>query len=467
MLKKFHSPPFPKYIRTLAAFLTCACITGLCNADTYDIDVRYERGDYQMVTAKFEHKGVVIVDQAGQKDDAERLPLDVSAKLEYSERFTGDKNDMQSIRLYKLTDAEIKISDGETTPKLNPQNNLIVARIQDSTSQRLQLASVNSVLKQSELELIRNPCDPLSFAALFNKQNVEQGEKWNVDSVVIADFLAVDRVYENDVTLILKSVTNNIAKVYVVGSVRAEVDDVTTELEVSCICLIDLDKQVVRSVRSTLREDRSPGQIAPGFQGQTKIDMKCQTVDSVSGLTNTALARTRSKKIERRLKWEPQQGEFHVTYDPRWRVIASESEAAVLRYLDRGDLLAQCNIVQLEARPANNPLKLPEFRAEVEKIVKADKKAEVVKAQELKTSNNLRALRVVVEGVESEVPITWIYYHVAEDDGRRVTYVFTLERNAIDRFGIADKLLVNETFFKSATETASRPVSGSTLQPRR
>ena len=124
-------------------------------------------------------------------------------------------------------------------------------------------------------------------------------------------------------------------------------------------------------------------------------------------------------------------------------------------------------IIAFAEEVGSTKVEVPEPPVADEKIVKADKKAEVVKAQELKTSNNLRALRVVVEGVESEVPITWIYYHVAEDDGRRVTYVFTLERNAIDRFGIADKLLVNETFFKSATETASRPVSGSTLQPRR
>ena len=37
---------------------------------------------------------------------------------------------------------------------------------------------------------------------------------------------------------------------------------------------------------------------------------------------------------------------------------ASEEDAAILRYLENGDLLAQCNIVSLASRPADKPLLL-------------------------------------------------------------------------------------------------------------
>ena len=120
----------------------------------------------------------------------------------------------------------------------------------------------------------------------------------------------------------------------------------------------------------------------------------------------------------------------------------------MLRYVDRGDLLAQCNIVDLPARPADNPLKLEQFKTEVAKIIEAEESAKVVDAEELKTNTGLSALRVVVQGVEEKVPVQWIYYHVAAADGRRLTYVFTLEQEIAERFAPADKRLVNATIFK-------------------
>ena len=335
----------------------------------------------------------------------------------------------------------------------------------------MQLASVSEILQQKELELIRNPADPLTFVRLFSNNGVKTGDRWKASSEAVADFLAVDHVYENEIELQLKSVNKNFAKVYVVGKAKAEIDDVTTEIEVSGVSLIDLQKNLLTAMRVTIREDRSPGQIAPGFKGQTKINVKMTATETVPELSDEALAVTKSKQIQRMLKWSSDQADFRITYHPRWRVIASESEAVVLRYLDDGDVLAQCNIVQLPARPADNPLKLEDFKAEVEKIVAGEDSASVLSSQEFKTNAGLTALRVQVEGLESTVPIIWTYYHVAGKDGRCLTYVFTLEQRVADRFANADQLLVDETVFKHVIETAksdkSRSASQTDSKPRR
>ena len=39
---------------------------------------------------------------------------------------------------------------------------------------------------------------------------------------------------------------------------------------------------------------------------------------------------------------------------------------------------------------------------------------------------------MAVDGVESGIPFSWLYYHVAADDGRRVTFVFTHEKEVAD-----------------------------------
>lgn len=459
----------------LSSWLVFASILGLIGGanskfvsaeDPVDILVEFESGDIHQVTAQFEHTGVVIVDNAGQDEGARTVPLKVVAKLDFDQRFTGKKQDLQAIRIYRETKADIKIDKGSTKSALSDENRLIVARIQPSSFQRLQMASISDVLKQNELELIRNPADPLSFVHLFNKRNVKTGDKWKISSEAIADFLAVDHVYENEIELVLKSVTKNVAKIHIVGSIKAEVDDVTTEMQVSGFSLIDLEKKQLTAIRTNIRENRSPGQVAPGFEGQTKIALKVSPKISVPELSDDALSKTKAKRIERKLKWESDQGNFQITHDPRWRVIASETDAAVLRYLDNGELLAQCNVVTLPSRPADQPLKLADFKSEVEKIVAAEESADVIDSQELKTTNNLTALRVQVDGIESKVPITWIYYHVANSDGRRLTFAFTMERAMADRFATADRVLVDQTLFKPlAKKTAESEQGRSASKP--
>lgn len=422
--------------------------------DPVDIVVEYEKGSLHDVNAQYEHKGVVIVNSPVQDEVAKSLPLEVSAKLDFAQRSTENPGALQAIRYYRKSKAKIQIDNNTTESKLADENRLVVVRLQSDSAQRLQLASISDAFKQAELDLVRNPADPLAFPNMFTRKNIRLGDKWKASSEAVADFLAVDQVYENDLVLLFKDFDKGIAKIYLAGSVKAEVDDVTTEIELNGIALIDVTNQQLTALRATINENRRPGQVAPGFDGQTKIDVKMTPRTSIPELSNDALAKLNSKQVERRIKWESTAAEFQISYDPRWRIIASEVDAAILRYVDRGDLLAQCNIVELPARPADNPLPMEQFKTELTKIIEAEASAKIVDSEVLKTSTGLTALRVVVEGVEEKVPVQWIYYHVEANDGRRLTFVFTLEQEIADRFASADKKLVNETIFKPKSEKA-------------
>ena len=118
-----------------------------------------------------------------------------------------------------------------------------------------------------------------------------------------------------------------------------------------------------------------------------------------------------------------------------------------MRFVSGGDLLAQCNIVQLPARPANNPLSLKDYKAEVARMIAADEVASIVDAKEFKTNERIRGLSIEVEGEEGGVPVSWIYYHLNDKDGRRMTFVFTLEREIMNQFLPADLKLVNGLAF--------------------
>ena len=54
-----------------------------------------------------------------------------------------------------------------------------------------------------------------------------------------------------------------------------------------------------------------------------------------------------------------------------------------------------------------------------------------------------RVLRVAAGGTASELPFRWIFYQVADREGRQASLVFTVEEKFVERFGNADEKLLN------------------------
>jgi hypothetical protein len=440
--------------------------------DKIDIDIHYEKGRQYRVLTQYQHDGQMAVDHAGQDSEVKNLTLDVDARIDFHERYVGTTTNVQAVRFYDRAQAEIKIDDGTKTSSLSDSNSMVVARLQSDPVQSHQMASLKDVLIQSELELITNPADPLTLAGLLNKEDVKIGQEWTPDRDDLAKFLNVDRIYQSDIKLKLRESDGKTAKIFMMGKLRADVDDVSTEMDVTSVMMVNLDSHFVSAVRLSVKEVREPGQVAPGFNGKTKVDLQISTGKQVSELTSASISKlTKSRKIQQLLQWSPKSKKFNLIYDPSWKLIASEGEAAILRYLDDGDLLAQCNIVELASRPASNPLTLEDFKKEVAKIVEIDPSARLVNASQSQTAAGLKALVVTVYGEEGGVPLHWVYYNVASPQGRQVTFVFTLEKEIVNRVLPATRNLVNGFTFlqlpKSKSKTASRSSASKTSSRKR
>ena len=429
-------------------------------AQKLDIDVEFKRGQQHRVQMQFEHEGKVVMLKDPERDDDEfrTLPMKTVAKLGFHQRYTGSDKDMQAIRYFDQAKGRYAILKGKAGRDLADANRLVVVRVKSENGKRVQMASVKGTLTQDELELIRNPVDPLSLAALINRKDAEVGKYWKPSDDSVANFLAVDRVIRNDVRVRLKEATASSALLHVTGKVRARIDDVSTDMEIAAIVKVAIGQtQQVSRAKLNLREIRQPGQIAPGFDGKSSISLEIKSDNTCQQLTKEALVQhTKGRVIEQRLQW--QSPGVEIKYDPRWHLIASENEAAIMRFVSDGNLLAQCNVVQLPARPANRPLTLKEYRTEVARIIAADDVATIVSAKEFKSGHSVNGLSIVVEGEEQGVAVNWIYYHLNGADGRRLTFVFTLEREVMNQFMPADRKLVEGLVFNSraAKKSSSR-----------
>jgi hypothetical protein len=434
--------------------------------DSIDLNVRFQNGNQCRVTANYEHSGNVIVltddesetEQIDVEKKAKSLPLTVRGQMAYFQRTSSPE---QAIRFYEVAQADIKLEKGSAQPNLSKVNRLIIARLKAESGEQLEMASISDTLDQSELDLIQNRADPLTLPRLLSKSKIKQGSKWEPANDDLAKFLGVLKVNESTLQILLKKVDDRTARLHLMGSVNADVDDVTTQMDITGIALVDRKTQMISSLKLGIQETRNPGQIAPGFEGQTRIDLRFAPDAETPELSNSAIAKyTENRKIRQRLKWESEAGHFLLTYDPRWKLIASEEEGAVFRFVDRGDLITQCSIVQLPPRPVDQPLKLEVYKQEVGKIMQADKDARLVNASQFLTPSGYTALRVIVAGQESELPINWFYYHLANQDGRQMTFVFTLEESLAKRVeAIADQLVKELQFLELPEKVADANVA--------
>ncbi|MDA8563300.1 hypothetical protein N9L06_02490 [Mariniblastus sp.] len=445
-------------------FLTFISTT---SARSVDIDLEFDKSTQTRVVSEYLHEGDVVVPKASDKTQTNPLPMRVQAHMDYFQRYTGNASENQAIRFYREAKSSIKVDDGTTAAVLSNGNRHIVTRVVSGSARPIQVASLGDALQQSELDLLRNPGDPLTVPALLNRENVSKGDKWDAPKKALGSFLSVDRILKSDVKLLLKSIENGQAKIYFSGKVRANVDDVKTDIELSGLVVANLKDRSFSTVRLSIREQRKQGQLAPGFYGRTKIETRLSSVKPVKQLSTSVIKQlTAGKKIQQRLKWVSEAGRFQVKYDPSWRLIASEKEAAILRFLSEGESMAQCSIVRLASRPADNPLTLETFKKEVTSMVDVDKDAKLVSAEQLKSRSGLNILEIQVSGVVEEVPLNWMYFHVSNNQGRCVTFVFTLEEELAGEVRPAARKLVSNLTFLLQKSTRKSQAKRSTEPSR-
>ena len=140
---------------------------------------------------------------------------------------------------------------------------------------------------------------------------------------------------------------------------------------------------------------------------------------------------------------------FSFLHDRRWHVMVDERESLAMRMIDRGDLVAQCNVALLpKGEPGKHPT-LAKFQADIEQSLDKNFK-QFAEASETTNTLGYTVYRVVATGAVSELPIEWIYYRVADRDGHQVVFAFTLESELKPQLADSDQAIVDTLEFDAA-----------------
>ena len=235
------------------------------------------------------------------------------------------------------------------------------------------------------------------------------------------------------------------------------VDGVESKVELEGHFDFDRGQRRISDLGIAIREKRAVGNAGPGLDVAGQLRLVSRTAASPDPLDESTLAQLPLAELTAAelLSYSHREGRFHFLHDRRWNVLVERHDVVILRLVDQGALIAQCNISPLPDGPPDKQLSLSTFRQEVQRVLTRDE-AQAAEASEMVTESGLRVLRVVVTGEVSEVPIQWNYYHLADGSGRRAALVFTFAAKLGERFADADQALIGSFEFEAPADAAEQ-----------
>ncbi len=425
------------------SFILTDAVTSFAQT-TYDLNQPPALGRAQRVLVALEVRGELKLNADGSK--VSQVPMSVEGNLDYDEKLVDAQPDpwsRRSVRHYHQAKASIKIGKGVVTPQFGSDDRIICVRVDEDGSS---IRSPFGPLAREHLDLIDVQGNSLLLPSLLPTEPVKIDDHWEIEGSKLASLVGLDVITQSDVRCSLVNVEGEVALIEVSGTIDGAVGGVASEIKLKAKCNYDISRRLITWFAATIREKRAIGHAEPGFDVAARLRVAVTPIDASEHLGDAQLAALPLDEQPGNglVSFRAQRSYFRLIHDRRWRSMLDRYDLCVFRFVDRGDLVAQCNISELPELEPGKQLSLEELQADVQRSL-GDNFGQIVEATKWTTDDGKRVLRVVASGLASEISIQWIYYHVSNDKGRRAALAITLESKLMERFAESDRTLV-ETF---------------------
>lgn len=419
-----------------------------------------EPHEFQAVTVELDVTGSLKIPTTGKETST--VPLKVRGDLVYDEQRApcDDETKTRGIRYYQKAEASIRVGEQVTPSKLGDERRLIAVYCEGATCT---LACPHGPLSRDELDLLDVQGNTLGLAGLLPDREVKVGESWELSSEALCQLLGLEAINQSDVRGTLRKVAARDATIEMAGTIDGAVGAVATTIKLRGTYRFDLEDRRIRQLTAQIEEKRAPGVAEPGFEVEAKLAITISPRASSDHLTPEALETVASEQEgdQTPLVFIADRAHFEMLHDRRWRVISDRSDLTILRLVDHGDMVAQCNVSRLSSLAAGKRVPLATFQSDVERAL--SKNFGQVAGTNEEHIEGSQILTVVAGGTSNDVPITWHYYHVTDSEGRRAVFVFTMEAKMAERFGGADQMLIR-TLRMADDAKASQTKAGPTAR---
>ncbi|MCC7083373.1 MAG: hypothetical protein IT427_00020 [Pirellulales bacterium] len=386
------------------------------------------------------------------------VPMSVVAEMGYDERRLDDDSNPESrlaLRWYDDVHVVIKAADQMAKPKLREGRQLISV---SASEKSVVIASPGGPLTRDELDLVEIPSNTLILDELLPLNEVAVGDPWKPSESVVTRLLLLDAVAQTDVVCRLVEVKSDVAEITIDGPVSGAIKGVASQIELKGKLTFNLKQGIATSLLLAIKEDRGVGYASPGLDVVAKLKVVVSPLPESKLLTDEVLstAKLQQSDVPPMLEFVSKDSSYRFLYDRRWSVVGDSPQLVVMRLVDRGDLIAQCNLMPA-IKQLEKPIELTQFQDDVRKAL-GPMFGQYESAAESALPSGLRMLKVIVAGAAEKLPIQWRYYSIQDQSGREITLAFTLEAPLAEQFRDQDKPIVESIEFLQ-TGIASVPTS--------
>ncbi len=359
----------------------------------------------------------------------------------------------RSVRHYRKATAAVKVGEDLFKPALRPNRRLIGVQVD---SQASILYAPRGALTRDELELVDVVGNSLLLDRLLPERPVAVGQRWKHSEKLMANLLGLDEVAKTTVESALTQATAAHGRFEMSGHVEGAIQGVSTEIELKAKYRFDRKTRRIDWLGLLVQEQRNSSPVADGVNAVARLQMQISATTGPSELSDANLEGLplRPAAALQRLAYQSSRGGWRLTHERCWNIYRDQGDVVVLRMLDRGELIAQCNISPLRQAAAGKEITLAEFQEEVREAL-GENFGQYVAASQRSSDANYRVYHVSAQGEVSELPIQWDYYLVADAQGHQVVFAVTVESRLVERLHKADDSLVGSLRFVTA-ETAMR-----------
>ena len=439
-------------MRFFGVILTLAIFSGFLLAsepkvseELYDLTSRRTVGSTDMVE--------VLLEMAGSTkpitpDGKEVIgPVKVVAGFRYEEQVLGFQTKgplaLKSVREYTLAKAKMNFGESQQAPDLDSNHRIVVCEITDKGTE---LFSPQGPLKGEQLLLIEGiPVNTLSLDLLLPNKPVKVGDSWKIPDSALQSFLNVDGVSQHTLEATLTSVADDLAMIEIVGDSQGAYLGALSEMTIQAKYQFDIRAKRVNWVGMLLEEKRSIGVVGPGLDIKARLQVKISPLNEPNNLTPEFLKEFDLKKndVVSQLRYEDGKGAWRFQHPRSWYMLPDEPNKTMLRMLDKGELVAQCNIVSMPKIDPKYPTQLKKFADDLAKGLEKNS-ANVVSADESTNFAGYNELRVILDGsVDGGLPLRWVYYLLTDKEGYQTIVVFVIEAEHLEQFGDSDDKILN------------------------
>ncbi len=435
-----------------ASFLLACWSLPAAAADEVELRMATEVNELRRVGISLEVGGHLLVNVEGKE---QKLPMRVSALFRHQERILSTMDGKpgedsksishaaRSVRIYDEIKADLEVDGRSIKPQLREDRRLIGVNVD---GEKATFVSLHGPLTREELDLVQTPGDSMIVSRLLPADGKarEVDATWKHDADTMAILLGLEAVGSTDVESKLYELTDSLAKIEMNGTVHGAVDGIATQIELRGRYYFQRKSQRINGLELHWKEKRAVGHTAPGVDVTARLKMHVAQLKEVPALGDEALTGTELEPgAEAELLEHTAQGNnIRFYHDSRWHVTQDSDRRVIMRLVDDGELVAQCNLVERKPMKAGNRQTLKEFQQDIQRAL-GDKFGNFTRARESMNEAENVVYQVEAEGRVSDLPIKWIYYLVSAKDGRRVSVVFTMEGPLVEQFGESQEPIVS------------------------